>query len=516
MRMGGIEGMKAKHLILLALIFLVALCGCERADLYPLCILHTNDIHGHITSERVRGWKERTGGAAVLVGCIKRIRAENQRKGIPTLVLDAGDIFMGTPEGNVSGGMAVIEIMNAAGYDALTIGNHEFDLGVNNLEKLAMSADFPFLGANVYNAATGLMPRFLKPYLLRDFGALRVGIIGVVTQETPSIVMPGGTGRIVLKGAEQTVSTCRAALAERGANFVVVVSHLGVGADEKMAREVEGVGVIIGGHSHDLLSQPVRVRQTGTLICQAESYGKYLGKLDLKVDPLQHTARKYRYEAIPLKKGQCPPDESVVPIVEKWKTRAGERFGEVVGSALTNITSRSNGESPLGDLITDSMRSVTGAEIAFHNSYGIREPLLKGTITRRDTYEVMPFDNTIYTMQLTGGQVREILEQSLSLKQGLLQVSGLKVVYDPEGPSGSRVLTVSCGGRELDNQRSYSVVTNSYLAQGGDFYSTFLEAHDVLNTGILDRDALNHYIRSHSPLSAEGFKPTRLLPYRFR
>lgn len=505
--------MKPRRFILLfaLLISLAALCGCGKAGPHPLCILHTNDVHGHISPERVKGWKKRVGGSAVLAGCIEAIRAENRRKGIPTLLLDAGDIFMGTPEGNVSEGLAVTEIMNAAGYDALAIGNHEFDHGLSSLETLAESAAFPFLGANVFNSATGYLPGYLRAYIDKDFGDLRVGVIGVVTPETPAMVMPGKVGRITFKEPEEVVRNCLAALRNKRVEFTVVLSHLGYGEDAVLASSVGGIGVIIGGHSHDIVKKPLRIPGTGTIICQAGSYGKYLGRLDLTVDPKSGRAVEFSYELISITEESCPPDPSVEAIVKKWRARVGNQFDEKIGHSHSDFTGESGGESQIGDIVADSMREATGAQIAFHNSYGIRNPLLKGTITYRDTYKVMPFDNTLYTMLLTGGQVREILEQSLSPRRGILQVSGIRVDYNPAAPDGRRVMAVICGDEELDDDKLYSVVTNSYLAMGGDYYKTFTRGENVLNTAILDRDALNDYIRDHSPLSSGGFRPSRLI-----
>ncbi|MCX6339626.1 MAG: bifunctional UDP-sugar hydrolase/5'-nucleotidase [Candidatus Aureabacteria bacterium] len=498
--------------IALSIVLLFALSACARVERYPLSILHTNDVHGHIAPERVEGWRERSGGAASLAGCVRDIRAENQKSGIPTLLLDAGDIFLGTPEGNVSRGKAMTEVMNADGYDAMAVGNHEFDLGVDILEGLAESARFPILGANVISSVTGRLPPFLKPYLIKECGPLRVGIIGVITEQTPVIVMPGRTEKIIFKDTREVVRSCVAALNEKGVNFVILLSHCGFGEDKKLASAVGGIGVIIGGHSHELVRRPVRIRSTGTLVCQAGASGQYLGRLTVDVDPKRHRAGRCRYELIALKEGCCTPDPTVKSIVERWRARAGEKFDEAVGKSLADFSSSDTGESSLGDLIADSMRAATGADIAVLNSFGIRNPLLKGAITVRDIYTMMPFDNTLYTMRLSGAQIRAILEQGLSLQLGILQISGLRVEYDPKAPAGRRVVRIDCGDKELGERAEYTVVTNSYLAQGGDSYTTFCQALNVCNTGITDVDALSNYIRARSPISSERFTPSRLIP----
>lgn len=503
--------MKIRHTVVLLVAFLFAVSACERDGSLPLCILHTNDVHGHIAPERVEGWRERSGGAAVLAGCVSVIRAENRERRIPTLLLDAGDIFLGTPEGNVSRGQAMTEVMNAAGYDAMAVGNHEFDLGLDVLEKLAASARFPFLGANAVSSATGRQPAFLKPYLIKECGALRVGIIGFITEETPVIVMPGRTEKILFKDPREVIRSCMAELKGQGVDFVILLSHCSLAEDRKLASEIGGIGVVIGGHSHDMVRRPERIHSTGTLICQAGASGQYLGRLMAEVDPARGSIGRYRYELVPLKEGRCPPDPETKSIVERWRATTGEKFDEVAGSSLSDFTSSDTGESALGDLIADSMRAATGADVALLNSFGIRTPLLKGPISMRNIYTMMPFDNTLYTMKLTGGQIRAILEQGLSLRLGIIQISGLRVEYDPKAPADRRVVRVLCGGRELGAQTEYTVVTNSYLAKGGDSYSTFLQGADVSNTGIIDRDALADYIRAHSPISCEGFTPSRLV-----
>ena len=506
---GGIMKIRRAVIVVIALLF--ALSACERGERLPLCILHTNDVHGHIAPERVEGWRERSGGAAVLAGCVGAIRAENQRSGIPTLLLDAGDIFLGTPEGNVSRGQAVTEVMNAVGYDAMAVGNHEFDLGLDVLERLAASARFPFLGANVVSSVTGRQPAFLKPYLIKECGALKVGIIGVITEETPVIVMPGRTEKIIFRDPREVIRSCMAELKGKGVNFIVLISHRGLAEDRKLASEIGGIGVVIGGHSHDIMRRPERIRSTGTLLCQAGASGQYLGRLTAEVEPGRGRVGRYGYEFIPLKEGRCPPDPRVKSIVERWRAKAGEKFDEVVGKSLSNFTSSDTGESALGDLIADSMRAATRADIAFLNSFGIRTPLLKGPISARDIYTMMPFDNTLYTMRLTGEQIHAILEQGLSLRLGIVQISGLRVEYDPKAPADRRVVRIRCGDKDLGERTEYTVVTNSYLAMGGDSYTTFRQGTNVSNTGISDRDALVDYIRTHSPISAEGFAPSRLV-----
>lgn len=480
------------------------LAGCGKEGSIRLCVLHTNDIHGHIAPERVEGWKEPSGGAAVLAGCVRELRRERGSAGIPVLLLDAGDIFMGTPEGHVSRGAAVIEVMNAAGYDALTIGNHEFDRGVETLEHLAASASFPFLCANI----DGEPPPFLGPFIIREFEGVRVGIIGILTPETPSIVMPGKTGSIRFTEPAPAVARCRDALRERGADVIIVLSHQGLGADMELAGEVEGIDAIIGGHTHTLLESPVQHPVTGTLVCQAGSSGRYLGVLDMEIAAGNRQVIHSDYEIIPLSEGRCPPDAEVQKIVSSWRARAGEQFDEVVGRSSVTLVGSDTGACRLGTMIAESMRAATDARIAFHNSFGIRAPLHRGEITCRDVYTIMPFDNTLYTMELSGEQLIQIVEQSLELDMGTLHYSGLEITHDPEAPRGKRVESAYCGGEAVEPKQYYTVATNSYLAQGGDYYREFTRGRNVRNTGIVDRNAFSGYLREHSPIAKNYRRPS--------
>lgn len=499
-----------KCLFIYALLCILAAAGCEKGELVPLCILHTNDVHGHIVPERVEGWSRRMGGAAVLAGCVAESRARNRALGIPTLLLDAGDIFVGTPEGCVSKGVAVVEIMNHVGYDAMAVGNHEFDMGVDVLENLARAARFPILAANATNSADGSIPPYFTPYLVKECGALTVGIVGIITEATPEIVMPGRTEKIIFKNPEQVLRDRLAELEAKGADFIIVLSHCGAEEDRRLASRVRGIGVIVGGHGHELMRNPVRIRSTGTLILQAGGSGQYLGMLAAQVDPRSHRVEKYRYEITALEVGKCAPDPAVGAIVKKWTAKVGEQFDGTVGRADSDFPIGEDGESALGDLIADSMCAATGADIAFTNSYGIRNPLLRGPVSYRDIYMTMPFDNTLYTMTLTGGQVREILEQSLA--EQILHVAGLRLEYRRSAPKGKKIVSVTCGSEPLDEGRSYKVVTNSFLSQGGDGFKTFLKGRGLANTGVLDRDAMGDYIKARSPISAAGFTPERIIP----
>ncbi|MDD5557382.1 MAG: bifunctional UDP-sugar hydrolase/5'-nucleotidase [bacterium] len=503
--------MRLRRLLALALILCAGCRGIEPAARVSLCILHTNDIHGHIVPRRVLGWDEEAGGAAVLAGCVNAVRRENRKKGGHTLLLDAGDFFVGSPEGDLSEGVAVVEVMNEIGYDALVLGNHDWDGGVANVIDLASRAAFPFLGANVIDLETGTNPPFVLPHLVVECGPLRVGVIGAALGEETPQEAPGG-GRIVCGKPWRHVRASVEALRSEGVECIVLLSHLGLWADKRIARDVEGIDVIIGGHHHLKMDEPFRSPAGGTLICQAGSYGRHLGRLDLRVDPRSGAVEDYSYELIPLTEGRCPPDRAVAAVVEKWRRATGERFDEVVGRSDADFRKDVDGVRILGEMIADGMREATGAHISFNQRHGIRGALPGGTVTYRDVYAVLPFDDTLWTVTLTGRQVRDVLERTLSFRrQDNLRFSGLAVEYDPAAPRGERLVAAMCGEDELRDGESYLVAVNTYLVHWGFISELVAEGSDLRDTGLMLRDMFSDYIRAHSPLSPETFLPTRLV-----
>lgn len=505
-----------KRPVRLLLLFAIALCaGCRLVEPAPppsLCILHTSDIHGHILPQRVAGERHRIGGAAVLAGCVKKIREENARRGIPTLLLDAGDFYMGTPEGDSSGGQALVEVMNALGYDALAVGNHDWDGGVARLRGLAERAAFPFLGANVIVRETGQTPAFLRPHIVKDCGAVRVGVAGVTLEDSTPMPIPGTAASIVCLEPEEQLGNSVDALRRDRAGLVIVLSHLGLNGDKRLARKVEGVDLILGGHSHLALREPFRSPEHGTLILQPGSYGRYLGKLDLTLDPRSKRVARYDYALIPLTENRCAPDAAMEARVDRWRARAGNRFDEIVGWSESDFLKNREGVAMLGEMIADGMREATGAQIAFNQRHGIRGPLLEGEIRYRDVYAIIPFDDTLWTVRLTGKQVRGILERVLSFRRpDNLRFSGLTVDYDPSAPRNARLSAAACGETPLDDEEVYLVALNTYLVKWGFIRDLVAEGSALTDTGIIARDMLRDHIRAHSPVSAKRFAARRLV-----
>jgi 5'-nucleotidase / UDP-sugar diphosphatase len=465
-----------------------------------LTILHVNDTHGHIIPYIEKGINEQVpvSGADYLATMIERERAANPDG---CLLLSAGDMFQGTPISNIFHGKPVIEIMNHLNYDAMTLGNHEFDWAQDVLRDMISSSTFPVLSANVFEKSGKLFPG-AKPFTIIKRHNIRIAIIGLTTPETPYTSKPGNLQGLSFAPPAKVMPALLRVVRSKGADLVIVLSHLGLDADRDLAKKVRGIDVIVGGHSHTVIPDPVN--ESGTIIVQAGYNGLYLGVLDIVFDPAKKKIVDYTKQN-ELKLVSAGPqaqfDTDVARIIDKYEIQVRAEFAKVAGMATRDFTRQSNKESTLGDLITDAMREASGAQIAFYNGGGIRADLPKGPVTLEMIYTILPFDNLLVTMDLSGAQIQELLEKGASSEK-LLQISGLKVDYDLSKPAGSKVISIYADGLPLNPGTNYRVVTNDFLAAGGDQLTTFMQGQSI-TFGSPVRDAVVDYIQSHSPLNSQ-------------
>lgn len=442
----------------------VAAAGAEPATLR---ILYLNDFHGYADSFQPPGWDHPVGGASYLAGVVNQLRREK-----PTLLLAAGDMISGNIWANFTKGRSVIKLLNAMRVSAMVVGNHEFDYGPQVLKHRVAEAKFPVLGANV----TGLPG--LKPYVVKTLAGVKVAIIGVVTEDTPVLTYPQNVRGLKFRPAAETVPKYIAEV-KRKADLIVVLSHLGYYADWELAARVKGIGVIIGGHSHTKLTEPVPVN--GTLIVQAWEYGKVLGVLDLTLDRGKITAATGWLVEINPGKDRDLRDRTIEALVTKYDRRLDALQNKKIGYTRRDLVAENlrKQETNLGDLVADIMREATGAEVAVINSGAIRMGISRGVIRYKDLYAALPFDNYLVTLTLTGRQLREVLEHGLTrIPEGagsFLQVAGLHLTYEPSAPPGQRLREVKIGPRPLDPEEKYTVATIDFLVAGGDGFKTFPE-----------------------------------------
>ena len=425
-----------------------------------LTLLHINDFHGHLLPELDKSISDTTpvGGAGRLAQLIAAERAKNP-DGV--VLLSAGDMFQGTPVSNVFRGQPVIEVMNYLKFDAMALGNHEFDWGLNGLRQLAAAAAFPFLAANIRDdQGSGLA--LTRPYIILERKGFKLAVIGITTPDTAFTTKPEHVARLTFQQPVEVLPQQVQEIRNRGADLIVLLSHSGLDADLVIAQQVPGIDVIVGGHSHTVVTHPLRVNDT--LIVQAGSYGAWLGVLELEVDIATRKVLSYNREnelRPVLNRPGDAVDENATAIVDRFNDQIKTVFACVVGETTVDLKRNRREESNVGNLIAD--------------------------------------DNLLVAMDLTGEQVRGILEQSAGSPHQLLQVSGLSVHFALGRPPGSQVTKIMVGHEPLAPDKIYRVATNDFLAAGGDEITLFREGRNVVYGDSL-RDVVIAYLEKHSPV----------------
>jgi 5'-nucleotidase/UDP-sugar diphosphatase len=437
-----------------------------QAEPSSVRVLYMNDFHGFAEPYKPLGSDEALGGLAYLAADARRLREE-----MPSLFLAAGDMIQGSNWANLFKGTSVIEAMNKMGFDAMVVGNHEFDFGQKVLEKRVSEAEFPILGANVRG-----LDEVLKPYVIRQIDGAKVIIIGVVTDETPVTTDPRNVSGLTFDPPAETVEKYVRRL-KGPEDIVVVLSHIGYANDRALAEKVKGIDVIVGGHSHTKLEKPSLVGDT--IIVQAWEHAKALGVLDLTVEDGKVKSFEGHLDEI---RPVGSADGAVRAIVDKYEKKVDAVLDEKVGFSAAGLDGENvrYRETNFGDLVADIMRETAGSDAALINGGSIRASVQRGEIRTKDIYSALPFDNYIVAVKLTGRRIREALEHGVSAverEEGRFpQVSGLAFAYSRSDPPDHRVKEIFIGGRPLDPDREYTVATNDFLAAGGDGYTAFGEA----------------------------------------
>ena len=456
------------------LVFL--LCSClsffffssPHAQTQELRILYVNDFHGFAEPEKLPGKDEPQGGIAYLASLTDKLGKEK-----PALLLAAGDMIQGNTWANLFQGKPVIEVMNAMGFDAMVVGNHEFDFGQDVLKERIHEAKFSVLGANVQG-----LPE-LKPYVIKDVAGLKIAIIGVVTEDTLVATHPKNVAGLTFLSVSETIEKYVKELRSK-VDLIIVLSHIGYSADMMLAHKMKGIDVIVGGHSHTKTDKHMLIGET--IIVQAWEHGLVLGVLDLKIKDGKVIEANSELEGI--KPASMKKHDGVASIVEKYSTQISALMDKVIGEAETDLDGAGvhvrTQETNLGNLIADITKKESGSDAAIINGGGIRASIGKGDITINDIYSVLPFDNYIISIKLSGKQIMDALEYGVSaveLKEGRFpQVSGISFVYSRVHKNGPRVEAITINRKPLEQNKIYTIATNDFLAAGGDGYQVFREA----------------------------------------
>ncbi len=497
-----------------------------------LTILHTNDVHSrHEPINRFASAcrpEEQApgtcfGGSARLAAALAAERAAAERDGRTVLVLDAGDQFIGSLFYTHWRGLAELEVMNAIGYDAMAVGNHEFDNGPAVFGRFVRGARFAILSANIDVSAEPELADRIAPFTVLERGGAKIGIVGLTTEDTPRISSPGQRVRFLPDG--DALAAASRSARDRGASAVIALTHVGLRRDIALARVVPGLSAIVGGHSHTLLSNTAQgafarypLPEPGASgfavpIVQAGANNRYYGRLDLDLDS---SGRVLDARGDAKELGFADPrDPAVEAIVARLAEPLVALRARVIGTtteAFSNALCRRT-ECAIGNLVAEAMLEAArpaGAEVALQNGGGIRAGLPAGAVTWGDLLTVLPFSNTLATLKLRGADLRAALENGLSaVEQGagrFPQVAGLRFTWRANAPAGSRLVAVSVRQPDgtyapLDDDRLYGVVTNNFLRQGGDAYTVLRDrAIDPYDGGPNLEEVVAAFFSRHTPL----------------
>jgi len=481
---------------------------------FELTILHTNDVHAHY--DPFEPWGEPVqGGAARLMTLVDGVRDEEDA----VLLLDAGDQFQGTLFFTVGGAEIVADVMNELGYDAMVVGNHEFDRGPSVLAEFVETAGFPILSANTDASAAADLDGLIPGYAVFTFDGEEVAVVGLTTEHTATASSPGPNVAFldVIETAQTTVDELR----EEGIDIVIALTHLGYQEDLELARSVDGIDVIVGGHSHTLFSTYPETAWSPSgamvLVVTAQDWGRWLGELHVT---FTEDGRISSYSgALVLVDGSIDEDPRMLGILDAYRPEIDALMTRVLGSSEVYLNGAREDararETNLGDLICDAMLWKTaslGATIAIQNGGGVRASIPPGDVTMGQVLEVLPFGNEITTLTVTGAELLAALENGVSAVEDdagrFPQVGGIRFTFDPTQASGGRVTAVETWNADvegfvaLDPAATYTVATNDFLANGGDGYD-YSGATDRYDTGWLLSDALAEYLESQGNVAPE-------------
>lgn len=418
----------------------------------------------------------RAGGLDRLAYVSRQTRAQDPE----AQLLFAGDLISPSLESSVFRGAQMIDGVNALGLDAATLGNHEFDRGPEELQERLAQSRFPWIATNVFGRGWTRLPR-LEFALIKMVHGIPVGYFGLLTASTPAASRPGPD--IMFADELGTARAIVPVLERRGARIIVGITHLDMAQDVQILREVPGIHLILGGHDHD----PMRATVGASIVAKAGSDARWLGIVRVQVGPHGRVAG-IKDELVPIT-AQTPSDPEVGALVKRYADRMSRELDVVIGRTTVPLDARNAavraGEAALGNLIADVMRQAVDADIAITNGGGIRSNALfpAGEIRLRDVLGWLPFNNVIVKVRMTGAAVRAALENGVSQVENqsgrFPQVSGLAFVFSPTRPVGSRIVSVTVGGRPLDPAATYTVATNDFVRDGGDGYTMVRDA-DVL------------------------------------
>jgi len=476
--------------LLITFLFLTSLItNSDESSSKEIVILHTNDIES--VYEPIQAvWRddiELIGGISHLATLIDNVRASEEI----SFLVDAGDIYTGALSKKTRGKLP-FDLYNAMGYDALNIGNHEFEYNWEPLVEIIPRANFPVLNANIFIEKTGEL--IAQPYAVLEKSGVKIGLIGVMGIDAfYNTMAPFHRTGLSIKDPTETAQYWADKIRD-SVDMIVVLTHQnktapmqtnkesdpsvqrGFDEDYAMAGKLRGVHAIYGGHSDNGLMQPVVHPETGTIIGLTFGQGMHLGYTKFMINTNTNDVTFIDGYLIPVDSKKYKAKEETSKLIAEYRKQYPE-LSEVIASMKEPSMRLYNNESTIGNLLTDIMRKAANSDIAFLNSGAIRADLNAGRVTLEQLINVYPFPDTLSIVELTGAEIRKLIEYSLTLPYGIGQISGLKIEFDSSKPAMQRLIEAYVGDLALIDSKTYTIATSKYLAKGGDGYSIFTEGN---------------------------------------
>lgn len=521
--------------------------AAEKDDgILKLHLMWTNDVHGHIAPEPAKFMNPEfpppLGGGPSAASYIKEVRARAEANGEEVLLMDVGDMFQGTPIGSKTKGTAVMEYFNAIGYRFTVPGNHDFDMGRDNAERLAGISNFPWVCCNLVEKETGEIVDWCVPDLMLEYQGIKIGVVGIITPSTASMSFPKNVAGLEFQDMPEKVAEYRDKLRGDGADLILLAIHEGLPYDPakgwkriagstqtetnteqqgtygsnhsgggmnlmELVNAVPGIDFAVGGHTHRGYHEPWIDPQNHTMCFESFGNGSSIGHAVLLIDRKTKTLIGYegshdRGTLITLFEDEIWPDDEITEVIRPHQERTEAAMRTVVGRTSIPLGRGGPGSNLVGNMVTDAMVEYFDADFAFQNMGGLRSDLSAGDLTTRDIFTVLPFGNELVTVQMDGKLIRRIIERKLAGRSGGIILGGVEMSFDKTRRDNDRVVELLIKGEAWDPDRMYKVVVTNFLMEGnsGLHFLTSVDGDSITPTGITTAEAVEHYLGLHNPV----------------
>ncbi len=469
---------------------------CFAQHKATITIIHYNDYHAQYSPlkifERSTDGKEHpcfVGGAVAFKSYLDSLKHADSN----SIVVNAGDNFQGTPISSMTNGWADIQMLNLFAPDIVALGNHEFDYSVDTLRKQLPFFKMPVISANLWDVENA--KSFVQPWIVEKIGNVNIAFIGLVPPNLSALAMSRNIRGLKVLDLGKTVhNTIDEIKKTKHPQLIVLVSHIGYEMDSTLATSESRIDIIIGGHSHTAIFKPKKIGHT--LICQAGATSRYIGELKLSVDLDGDSVVTSNGRLIEVKDDRYPANPVVKKIVDSLEDVANSKLNIVIGKLLVPWKRNSYHESNIGNWHVDALRKYAKTDIAIINSGSLRKDLPPGDITIRDEWEINPFGDELMTFEVSGSQLRSMMECQLAKTREQIEVSGMHCEYDGTKPGGHRILKLAVNGLSVKDKNNYSIVVNSFVADHlQELFGIPEKSIQIQNLGIIDRDVFIEEIK---------------------